>query len=138
MDKNKLDIIAALNHTAISTDTNTDGIVIDTKGARDVNFGIQCHGFTDGTYTIQVLEDDVVGMGSASVIAAADINGDQYNTAITPASDDVVHVSINRTSHKQFVQLRVVSASTTSGAELSAVCVLGSLQKSKPSADNPS
>ena len=137
-DKNSLSPVAALQNTAIATDTDTDGIIIDTQNARDVNFLLQCNAFTDGTYTPTILTSSDSGMSGATTIAAADINGDTYNTALVPAADEVFHYSINRTAHERYVQLRVTSASTTSGADLSAVAVLGSLGKSVASSVNPS
>ena len=139
MDQNKLKSLAALNHTVISADGNTDGIVIDTQGARDINFLFQLHAGATDDVSFAILEADDAPMAAPTVVPAADVAADKYNEVIspTPPTDKIFSYQINRTAHKRFVKARVIVASG-GAAEVSAVAVLGFLTNSQPTAKNPS
>ena len=91
-DKNSLSPVAALQNSTIATDTDTDGIIIDTQNARDVNILLQCNAFTDGTYTPTIRTSSDSGMSGATTIAAADINGDGRSDILAAifARDEIV------------------------------------------------
>lgn len=119
---NNIDDRVALNIQAISTDTTTNGVIIDTAGYESIEFVIQTGTVTDGTYTPLLQEDTAVGFGTATTVATADTLGSL--TALT-AADDNVTLRIGCVPKKRYVRLSIVSASTTTGATLGAVAILG-------------
>ena len=138
VDVNTLKVKPALRSLEIATDTATNGIIIDTNGAVDVNLILQFHDYTDGTYTPVIETGDDSGLSDASNIADAYVSGNGYNTAITGADDKCYSFHIDRSMHKRYVRLKVTSASTSSGSFVSAIAVLGALSQSQPSSKNPS
>lgn len=106
----------------ITTDTTTSGEIIDTAGYEGLEFAIGSGTITDGTYAVTVWESEDSGMSGAIVVPAAETLGDADFVA---ADDDEVH-QIGSVGKKRYQQLRVVSASTSSGGtNFFATAILG-------------
>ena len=138
IDENTLTVKSALPAQTINSATTTLGTVIDTKNAEDKNFSVIFDAFTSGDFSVQILEDDVIGMGAATVVPASVVGGDKYNEVLAPdpAAGDVFSYHVNRTMSKRFLRLAIVSADTPV-ADVSGVANLGSLRRSDLSVKNP-
>ena len=122
----------ALDSQDITSDTTTNGNIIDTVGFESIEFVIQSGVITDGTYTLLLEEDDVVGFTSSTVVPADETLG--VLTGFV-AADDNAAKRVGSIGKKQFQRLSIVSASTTTGAtKFSSVAVLGH-PKSAPAAE---
>jgi len=108
---------------AISSDTDTDGEVIDTLGFESIEFIVQSGTITDGTYVLTVLEDDNVGFASGTEVSSELILGAGTDATFLAADDDSAK-RIGTISKERWVKLRVTSTGTTTGGALSAVAVL--------------
>jgi len=140
LDSNTLDPRTALVLSVIASDTNTDGEVIDTQGVRDINIVTTLQTLVSGDMLLQIRTADNAGMSTnVEVIAAAKINGNLYNSVILNAAlaaGQKYHHHIQRTSHRRFVQLRVVSSNTASYT-LTSEADLGTLSKTVDKDKNP-
>ena len=116
--------VVALNTTAISSDTTTNGVIIDTAGFESILFVIQSGTLADGTYTPLIQEGDDSGLSDAASVADADLTNTEASVAFA-ATDDNKSKSIAYVGDKRYVRLNIVSASTSSGGTLSAVAVKG-------------
>ena len=103
---------------AVSSDTTTSGPAVDMRGFRSAMFVLHAVLYTDGTYTpnLQDSDDgstwaDVAGTYLAGSEAAVDADG---------AVSKVGYVG-----KKRYARLQVVSTSTSSGATLSGIALLG-------------
>ena len=116
--------VVALNTTAISSDTTTNGEILDTAGFESILFVIQSGTITDGTYTPLIQEGDNSGLSDAAAVADADLTNTEASVAFAATDDNAVK-SIAYVGDKRYVRLNIVSASTSSGGTLSAVAVKG-------------
>ena len=116
--------VVALNTTAISSDTTTNGVILDTAGYESILFVIQSGTLADGTYTPLIQEGDDSGLSDAASVADADLTNTEASVAFAATDDNAVK-SIAYVGDKRYVRLNIVSASTSSGGTLSAVAVKG-------------
>lgn len=125
--------LIALDVGNITTDTTTDGNVIDTVGFEGLEYSIQSGTITDGTYALLLEESDVVTFGGEeTVVPAANILG--VLTGFVAANDDVT-LRVGSIGKKRFQRLAIVSASTsTGGTNFTAQAILG-FPKSGPVAE---
>ena len=114
----------AFNNQAISTDTTTNGNIIDTRGYESILFVMQSATLTDGTYTPLIQEGDDSGLSDAAAVADADLTDTEADQAFA-ATDDNATKKIAYVGSKRYVRLNIVSASTSSGGTLGAVAILG-------------
>ena len=119
---NNVKVEVALNTSAISTDTTTNGNIIDMQGFGAIEFIIQSGTLTDGAYTPLIEEDDAADLATATAVADSDLLGTEAAAAFALADDDAV-TKIGYIGNKRYVRLSIVSASTSTGGTLSAVSV---------------
>lgn len=119
--KSNISNLNAFTPAAISTDTTTAGVEIDTLGFESLTFLMRASTYTDGTYTPLIQETDTAGSGYTAV-ADNDLIGTEADTALSAAGVS----RIGYVGTKRYVKLSFVSASTSTGATLDAVAVLGS------------
>jgi hypothetical protein len=118
--KNNVDVVNALDIQAISTDTTTNGDIIDTKDFQSITFVLQAGTLTDGTYTVNIQVGDDSGLSDAADASADELIGTE------PALDTSNTTGrVGLITNKRYARLQVVSTSTTSGGTLGAVCVKG-------------
>lgn len=120
--KNNLHKVKAFN-AAISTDTTTNGDIVDTKGYRSVTFLFFCQARTDGTYTPQIQDGDDSSLSDAAAVADTYLIGTEA-AAQMDAANEVF--TIGYSGPKRYVRPQIVSASTSSGATIVCVVLLGS------------
>ena len=119
--KNNIKVKKAFD-AAISTNTTTSGVIIDTLGYRSVMFTLLCHAFTDGTYTPLIQEGDESNLSDAAAVEDTYLIGTEADAAID-ANDEITTIGYAGT--KRYVRLQVVSTGVTSGASLYGVANLG-------------
>lgn len=115
----------ALNIQAISTDTTTAGAIIDTQGFAANEFIMQSGTLTDGTYTPLIEDGDDSGLSDAAAVADDFLTNTEASAAFALTDDNAVK-AIGYVGHKRYIRLSIVSASTSTGGTLGAVCVQGS------------
>jgi hypothetical protein len=113
----------ALSIGAISSNTNTDGDIIDTNGYKQVEFAILSGTLTDGAYTPAIFEGDDSGLSDGAATAAADLLGTVAGATFA-LTDDNVTKRIGYKGNKRYVRLRLVSTAVTTGGTLGAVAIL--------------
>lgn len=114
-----LDVSNAFNATAINSDTDTDGEFIDTQGFYGLTFVAESIAYTDGTYTLQVLESDTAAAPDFTATAADFVIGSGTISAVdAPAK-------IGYVGKKRYARLRIVSTGVTTGATLTATAIRG-------------
>lgn len=111
--------VRALVNTTIATNTTTTGAVVDTgtpgsaTQAKLVTFFIAFGAITDGSYALQVFEDDVVGMGTETAVAASRI----FAASTTFTTADTLTIKGFSVKHsKRFLRVKLVSTGVTTGA----------------------
>lgn len=133
--KSHIKCVQGLAAQAITTDTTTDGSVIDRQGFDSVTWAILSATLTDGSYTPLIEESDVVTFGGEeTAVADVDLVGTEAGAAFALADDNEVH-TIGYVGSKRYVRLALVSASTSSGGTLGAVAILGHAAHSPPAQD---
>lgn len=118
-----LRLTSARNAAAITTNTTTAGIEIDTLGFDSVTFAMQSATITDGTYTPLIEESDVSGSGYTAV-ADIDLTVTEASVAFVATDDNVVK-KIGYLGGKRYVRLSYVSTGVTTGGTLGAMAILG-------------
>lgn len=117
--KNNLSIRSGLAAATIATDTTTNGIAINMQGFEGGVMMLRVGTLTDGTYTLGVEESDSSGSGYTAIPAA---RLGATPIALAAANE---HDAIGFLANKQFVRATILSAATTSGADITASCALG-------------
>ena len=113
-------IVNALTAAAISSNTTTSGVAVDTQGYQGATFVLDCSAYTDGTYTPNIQESDVSGSGYTDVSDAFLTNLE--STAAVSAKDGVKAIGVLQ--HKRYLRVQLVSTGVSSGATLLARALL--------------
>ena len=112
-----LDVSNAFNATAIAADADTDGEFIDTQGFYGLTFVAESTAYTDGTYTLDLLESDTASAPDFTSVPYNFIIGSGViSAANTPAK-------IGYVGKKRYVRLRITSSGVTTGATLTAQAI---------------
>lgn len=117
---NNTKVVNALDATAIGSDTTTSGAVIDTKGFGSAMMIVAVTDYTDGSYIANVQEGDASNLSDAADIPATRIPTTAQALTAVDEQDKIGFIA-----NKRYVRVQVDSSSTTTGATLKAVCVLG-------------
>lgn len=115
----------ALDTQAITSDTTTNGDIIDTAEYGSLLFVIQSGTLTDGTYTVLIHEGDESNLSDASAVDDADLTNTEASASFASTDDNTV-TKIGYVGSKRYVRLSLVSASTSSGGTLGAIAIQGS------------
>lgn len=119
---NNVFMAMARNTAAITTNTTTAGIIIDTQGYESLEFVAFSGARTDGSYLPLIEESDDAAMSGANAVDDEDLLGTEVAATIAAAN------TVKRIGYrggKRYVRLSFVSTGVTSGATLGAVAVLG-------------
>lgn len=119
--KSNISNLNAFTPATINSDTTTAGVEIDTLGYESLTFLNRASSYTDGTYTPLIEESDTSSSGYAAV-ADNDLIGTEADAALSAAGVS----RIGYVGTKRYVKLSFVSTSTSTGATLDSVAVLGS------------
>ena len=111
----------------ISTDTTTDGAIVDTADFdQGVVFLFLATAYTDGTYT-PLLEESATGAfaGEETAIADKNMQGTEAGAALSAADAELgVLGSIGITGTLRYIRSTIVSASTSTGATITTIAVM--------------
>lgn len=113
------EVANALDSQTISTDTTTNGEIIDIAGYHGLEFVLKSGAITDGAYTVTLTHGDDSGLSDGATVAAADLLG---SIAFADTDDDAAK-RIGYIGKKRYVRLNVVSTGTTSGGVFDGVAV---------------
>lgn len=119
---NNVFLKVAKNIGAISSNTTTAGVIIDTQGYESLEFVIQSGAYTDGSYLPLIEESDDSGLSGSNAVDDEDLLGLEASATIAAAN------TVKRIGYrggKRYVRLSLVSTSVTSGATLGATAILG-------------
>lgn len=119
---NNVFIAMARNTAAISSNTTTAGIIIDTQGYESLEFIVFSGARTDGSYLPLIEESDASDLSGSNAVDDEDLLGTEVAATIAAAN------TVKRIGYrggKRYVRLSLVSTSVTTGATLGAVAVLG-------------
>jgi hypothetical protein len=112
----------ALAIAAITTNTTTAGIIIDTANYTALEFLLIAGTVTDGAYAVSLEHGDDSGLSDAAAVPAAETLGD----ADIAAADDDASKRIGYIGKKRYVRLSIVSTGVTTGVDgVGAIAVLG-------------
>jgi hypothetical protein len=113
----------ALKQQAISSNTTTDGEIVDTQGYESLEFIALAGTITDGAYALLLQEGDDSGLSDAAAVSADETLG--ALTGFVAAGDDCV-IRVGSIGKKRYQRLSIVSTSVTTGVNMmGAVAVLG-------------
>lgn len=100
----------------ISTDTTTNGAIIDTADFElGLMFAVQISDYTDGTYTLLIEESDDSGMSGAVAVTGDKLIGSLPVLSAATAQGGTLG-TVGVISNLRFVRASLVSASTSTGA----------------------
>jgi hypothetical protein len=119
--KNDIKIVNGLNIAAITSNTTTAGVEVDTQGYESVTIEVITGARTDGTVTPLLQESDVSGSYSGSV-ADEDLIGLEADAALLTAQSRTRFGYIGK---KRYVRVSLVSTSVTTGLTAGASVILG-------------
>lgn len=122
---NNVKVLNAFDIQAISTDTTTNGDILDLKGFEACTFVFQTGTVTDGDYTVLIQEGDESNLSDAAAVADTDLIGTEAAASFTADTDDNAISKIGYIGDKRYVRFNVVSTSTSTGATVGAIGVLG-------------
>lgn len=126
---NIIEAIVALKPQTIATDTTTVGPIIDLADAEALELNLTFGNSTDGSYEVNLFESDDSSMsGEVEITDTARIYGNNWATAIPAVS--LSSFSWGVMKDLRYVRAKVVSTSTSSGADLSIVALKGRLRGS--------
>jgi len=115
---NEVSVGAGIAVTAVSSNTTTNGSIIDLQGSGGVLWVLTVSGRTDGTYTPSIQVGNDSGLSDAATADSSTVNGDL--TAIT--ANGLTYYSLKATTYR-YARLRVASTSVTSGATIGASAI---------------
>lgn len=129
-----------LAHSNITTNTSTLSTIIDTSKFMGTEFIVTGSDITDGSYALAINEGNTVNSVTAptsitdlAVTDSADLLATTANLTMV-AADDGKSVRIGYIGNKRWVQLKITSTSTTTGAFFNCV-VLQGIPKNAPTVD---
>jgi len=120
---NNIVVRNAYDAATVASDGDTNGNEIDMKGFHSGAFLLRVGTLTDGTYTLGIEESDTSGSGYADVPAARIIGS---AVALDAANE---HDKLGFVTEKRYVRMTVTAASTTSGADVTGLVVLGGAEQ---------
>lgn len=110
---------------AITTNTNTDGAIIDTAQYESLEFYMISGTITDGVYTAQLFHGNDPALSDGVQLTGEEALG--ASTAIfNLAADSNKTRRIGYVGKKRYVRLRLVSTGVSTGGTVGAIAVLGS------------
>ena len=119
---NNIKAQVALDITNISSNTTTNGNIIDMQEFGSVEFILQSGTLTDGAYALLIEEGDASNLSDATAVADGDLLGTEAGATFAATDDNAVK-KIGYIGNKRYVRLSVVSTGTTTGGTVSAVSV---------------
>lgn len=107
---------------AITTNTNTDGAIIDTAHYESLEFYLASGTITDGVYTAQLFHGNDPALSDGVQLTGEEVLG---SAVFSLAADSNKTRRIGYVGKKRYVRLRIVSTGVTTGGTVGAIAVLG-------------
>lgn len=107
----------------ISSNTATNGAIIDTQGFLAAEWYVVSGTITDGTYVLSLQDGDASNLSDAAAVDSEQVFGAGTNFV---AADDSVCKRIGYHGNKRYVRLVITSTGVTTGGAFSAVAVVAS------------
>lgn len=129
-DNVTLNNVILSDSAVISSDTTTNGTIIDTADFDcGLSFFIGATAYTDGTYKLVLEEGDESNLSDATTVPAKkliEVDGlDAVTTGVTAlTADGGKFFKVGLHSNKRYVRANVVSTSTSTGATIAVVAVV--------------
>lgn len=119
---NNVDDRVALTNQSITTNTTTDGEIIDTIGFESIEFIVQSGALNAGAFALLLQEGD-----EGNLSDAADVSSEETLGALTgfADTDDDVTIRVGSIGKKRFQRVSIVSTGASGANLFSAVAVLG-------------
>ncbi len=119
---NNVDDRVALTNQSITTNTTTDGEIIDTKGFESIEFIYQSGALNAGAFALLLREGD-----AANLSDVADVPSEETLGALTgfAATDDDATIRVGSIGKKRYQRASIVSTGASGANLFSAVAVLG-------------
>lgn len=118
-------LLAGLNPTAISSNTTTNGNIIDTRGYDAVTFEIFATAYTDGTFTPLVRAGNAADGSDFADVSDVELTRVESAAALTAARTNAVPGRlIGYVGGFRYVRCNIVSTSVTSGATVGVNAIL--------------
>ena len=111
--------VVGLALASITTNTNTDGVIIDTQGFNSGELFVQSHTLTDGDYAVEIWGGDDAAL--ADGVKVTDLIGAAPAFA---AADDNAVKRLGTYDKYRYYRIRIVSTNVTTGGNFSALWVL--------------
>lgn len=112
-------VTSAFNSATISSDTTTNGVIVDTAGFEALTFSVQSGAITDGAYTVTMSHGDDSSLSDADAVPSDEVLG---SIAFALAEDNTAK-RIGYIGKKRYVRISIVSTSTTSGGVFAATAI---------------
>lgn len=109
---------------SISTDTTTNGEIIDTYGYESLTYILYSQDITDGDYAPVIEVGDESDLSDAAEIDSDFVLGSLSDAAFDSDDDDITK-RVGVVSDKRYVRLSIESTNTSSGGTLGATALLG-------------
>lgn len=116
-------VATALDHTAISSNTTTNGDVVDTVGFEKLEVLFHAGTLTDGDYAIKLQHGDVADGSDMADVSVEEVLGGQ-SKSFASADDNTVK-RLGYIGKKRYVRGVVTSTNVTTGGTVGAISVLG-------------
>ena len=122
---NSIKVSPALNPAAISSNTTTNGAIIDLKDFDSIEFLIQSGALADGTYTPSITVGDESDLSDGTAASGTDLLGTVADATFAATDDNKVK-KIGYVGIKRYARLSIASTGVTTGGTLGAIVVQGS------------
>jgi hypothetical protein len=122
--KNNVTVQNAYDAATVASDGDTNGNTIDLKGYHSGMFVLRVGTLTDGTYTLGIEE-------SSDGSTWADIDSSRVIGTAVALDAANEHDALGFVTEKRYARMTVTAASTTSGADITGLVVIGSPEQAK-------
>ena len=129
-DNVTLNNILLSDQVAISSDTTTNGTIIDSAAVEGgLSFYIASTAYTDGTYKLLLQEGEASNLSDAATVPDEKlilVTGlDAVNTGVTAVTaDGAKYFKVGVFSNLRYVRANIVSTVTTSGATINVIALV--------------
>lgn len=126
--KSSIQVNVVLGFDTISSDTTTDGDIIDKESAiyspfKSIVFTLVSGTITDGDYALKLVHGDESDLSDGVDVPATSLIG--ALPAYTDDADDDKSLSVGYIGKKRYVRASIVSTNTTSGGLLGVIAIKG-------------
>ena len=132
---NNIKTSVGLDVAAITTDTTTNGNIIDTQGYESLEFVLVSATITDGDYVPALVYGDESNLSDAAAVPSDFVIGSYADASFTEDTDDNQTRRVGYVGHKRYVRLDIVSTTTTTGGTIGALAILSNAHDKPTAAD---